>query len=140
MNNYDSNSFLPSDCSDCIFISGLPKSIQKDEIISTFSQVGKIKVAKGLFFLFIFLGENSFLGAQRIFLFLDRKTKDPTGDATVTFQSPESAKKAIDQFDQTDFNGHGMISVKQASPDQKNPFAEMLVSTFELWKDHEIRL
>jgi len=111
MNNYDSNSFLPSDCSDCIFISGLPKSIQKDEIISTFSQVGKIKVAKG---------------AQRIFLFLDRKTKDPTGDATVTFQSPESAKKAIDQFDQTDFNGHGMISVKQASPDQKNPFAEML--------------
>ena len=68
-------------------------------------------------------------GAQRIFLFLDRKTKDPTGDATVTFQSPESAKKAIDQFDQTDFNGHGMITVKQASPDQKNPFAEMLVST-----------
>ena len=49
MNNYDSNSFLPSDCSDCIFISGLPKSIQKDEIISTFSQVGKIKVAKGSF-------------------------------------------------------------------------------------------
>ena len=71
---------------------------------------------------------NAFLGAQRIFLFLDRKTKDPTGDATVTFQSPESAKKAIDQFDQTDFNGHGMITVKQASPDQKNPFAEMLVS------------
>ena len=69
-----------------------------------------------------------FSGAQRIFLFLDRKTKDPTGDATVTFQSPESAKKAIDQFDQTDFNGHGMITVKQASPDQKNPFAEMLVS------------
>lgn len=111
MGNYDANSFLPSDCSDCVFISGLPKTIQKDEIISAFSQVGKIKVAKG---------------AQRIFLFLDRKTKDPTGDATVTFQSPESAKKAIDQFDQTDFNGHGLISVKQASPDQKNPFAEML--------------
>ena len=63
---------------------------------------------------------------------MDRKTKDPTGDATVTFQSPESAKKAIDQFDQTDFNGHGMITVKQASPDQKNPFAEMLVSTFDV--------
>ena len=74
------------------------------------------------------------IGAQRIFLFLDRKTKDPTGDATVTFQSPESAKKAIDQFDQTDFNGHGMITVKQASPDQKNPFAEMLVSIFVLVK------
>ena len=59
MNNYDSNSFLPSDCSDCIFISGLPKSIQKDEIISTFSQVGKIKVAKGLL-LFICVFENLF--------------------------------------------------------------------------------
>ena len=41
------NSFLPSDCSDCVFISGLPKSIQKEDLISMFSQVGKIKVAKG---------------------------------------------------------------------------------------------
>ena len=31
-----------------------------------------------------------------------------------------------------DFNGHGIISVKQALPDQKNPFAEKLVSLFSL--------
>lgn len=108
---HDSNSFLPTDCSDCIFISGLPKNIQKEEIINAFSTVGKIKVAKG---------------TQRIFLFLDRKTKDPIGDATVTFTSAESAQKAIEVFNNTDFNGHGEIKVQIAKPEQKNPFAEML--------------
>ena len=46
LNNYETNPFLPSDCSDCIFISGLPKTIQKDEIISIFSKAGKIKFTK----------------------------------------------------------------------------------------------
>ena len=72
------------------------------------------------------------LGTQRIFLFLDRGTKIPTGDAAVTYESSESAKNAIDKFDQMNFNGHGIISVKQALPDQKNPFAEKLVSLFSL--------
>ena len=71
---------------------------------------------------------TSFLGTQRVFLFLDRKTKEPTGDATITFQSAESAQKAIEMFHDTDFNGHGNIEVKIATPEQKNPFAEMLVS------------
>ena len=69
-----------------------------------------------------------FLGTQRVFLFLDRKTKEPTGDATVTFQSADSAQKAIEMFHESDFNGHGTINVKIATPEQKNPFAEMLVS------------
>ena len=46
LNTYGTNPFLPSDCSDCIFISGLPKTIQKDEIISIFSKAGKIKFTK----------------------------------------------------------------------------------------------
>jgi len=111
-----------------------PNRFKKTKLFQHFHKSWQDQSRQRFVLLFIFLGENLFLGAQRIFLFLDRKTKDPTGDATVTFQSPESAKKAIDQFDQTDFNGHGMITVKQASPDQKNPFAEMLVSTFELGK------
>ena len=74
------------------------------------------------------ISHNIFSGTQRIFLFLDRGTKKPTGDATVTYESPESAKNAIERFDQMNFNGHGIISVKQALPDQKNPFAEKLVS------------
>ena len=124
---HDSNSFLPTDCSDCIFISGLPKNIQKEEIINAFSTVGKIKVAKGNLYP-IQTPSNICLGTQRIFLFLDRKTKDPIGDATVTFTSAESAQKAIEVFNNTDFNGHGEIKVQIAKPEQKNPFAEMLVS------------
>lgn len=79
MNNYDSNSFLPSDCSDCIFISGLPKSIQKDEIISTFSQVGKIKVAKGLFlFITRVIRKRKFIfRSSKNFLIFGSKNKRP---------------------------------------------------------------
>ena len=43
------NSFLPSDCTDCIFISGLPNTINKKDLIAAFSTIGKIKVAKGTF-------------------------------------------------------------------------------------------
>ena len=129
---HDSNSFLPSDCSDCIFISGLPKNIQKEDIINTFSTVGKIKVAKGKSVLIELIELRVYSGTQRIFLFLDRKTKDPIGDATVTFTSAESAQKAIEVFNNTDFNGHGEITVQIAKPEQKNPFAEMLVSNLKL--------
>lgn len=145
LNTNDTNPFLPSDCSDCIFISGLPKTIKKDEIISIFSKAGKIKFTKygtfghRVYYRYLYCpmqnpgnSSSNILGTQRIFLFLDRGTKTPTGDATVTYESSESAKNAIDKFDQMDFNGHGIISVKQALPDQKNPFAEKLVSLFSL--------
>ena len=46
----------------------------------------------------------------------------------MTFTSAESAQKAIEVFNNTDFNGHGEIKVQIAKPEQKNPFAEMLVS------------
>lgn len=42
------NSFLPQDCSDCIFISNLPKNVQKEQLVDLFSQAGKIKTSKGL--------------------------------------------------------------------------------------------
>ena len=44
-----SNSFLPQDCSDCVFISNLPLTVQKDQIADLFSRAGKIRTSKGLF-------------------------------------------------------------------------------------------
>lgn len=108
----EQNSFLPSDCSDCIYISGLPTSIKKDDLVTQFTQAGKIKITKG---------------TNRVFLFLDRKTKEPIGSATITYQSSDSAKRAIDLFHNKNFNGDGTtMNVQIATPEQKNPFAEML--------------
>ena len=44
-----SNSFLPQDCSDCVFISNLPLTVQKDQIADLFSRAGKIRTSKGTF-------------------------------------------------------------------------------------------
>ena len=65
---------------------------------------------------------------QRVFLFMDKETKTPTGEATVTFSDPQWASNAINMFNGQDFNGAGMISVQIATPDQKQPFAQKLVS------------
>ena len=66
---------------------------------------------------------------------MNKETKTPTGDATVTFVDAESASKAIEMFNCQDFNGNGPISVQIATPEQKQPFAQKLVSVNEFSKN-----
>ena len=54
------NSFLPQDCSDCIFISNLPKNVQIEQLVELFSQAGKIKTWKGFLTLKNFLTQKIF--------------------------------------------------------------------------------
>jgi len=68
-----------------------------------------------------------YLENERIFLFLNKETKQPVGDCTVTYQDPSHAAAAIEMLNGTDFNGAGPISVQQATPEQKQPFAQKLV-------------
>ena len=62
---------------------------------------------------------------------MNKETKTPTGDATVTFVDADSASKAIEMFNCQDFNGNGPISVQQATPEQKQPFAQKLVRFYQ---------
>ena len=55
------------------------------------------------------------------------KQKIPTGDCTVTYENSESAARAIEMFNNKDFNG-SLIQVSPATPEQKQPFANKLVS------------
>ena len=64
---------------------------------------------------------------ERVFLFMDKDTKTPTGEATVTFKDASWASNAINMFNGQDFNGAGVITVCIASPEQKQPFAQKLV-------------
>jgi hypothetical protein len=75
-----------------------------------------------------------------VFLFLDRKTKEPVGNATITYQAAEFAKKAIEIFHNKAFGLEGpVIKVQVATPEQKNPFAEMLVSLMvKVYLSHQI--
>ena len=55
------------------------------------------------------------------------KMKQPTGEATVTYENPESSMRAIEMFNGKDFNGKGPVSVSISTPEQKQPFANKLV-------------
>lgn len=104
------DNYMPRDTSDCVYITGLPKTVKKEEISSHFCRAGTILVTKSV---------------QRIFVFL--KDKTPTGNATVTYENPDSAKRAIDFFDDKEFKGEGKVRVRYASPDEKQPFANKLL-------------
>ena len=63
-------------------------------------------------------------------MFMD-KSKEPTGECTVTYENPESAARAIEMFHGKEFNGAN-LSVQIATPEQKQPFANKLVSSHYL--------
>ena len=56
------------------------------------------------------------------------KMKQQTGEATITYENPDASMRAIEMFNQKDFNGKGIITVSIATPEQKQPFANKLVS------------
>jgi len=104
------DNYMPRDTSDCVYITGLPSTVTKSQISDFFCRAGTILVTKSV---------------QRIFIFM--KDKTPTGAATVTYENPDSAKRAIDFFDEKDFKGEGKVRVRYASPDEKQPFANKLL-------------
>jgi RNA-binding protein FUS len=78
-----------------IYIGGLPKDITEKELIEKFGQVGPIaKDPKRSRF------DPS---ARKVWLYTDRRTRKPKGDATVTYADEEAAEAAV-QF----FNGQEM--------------------------------
>lgn len=70
---------------DAIFIQDLPKSVTNDELFDVFSAVGKIKT-------------DDRSGGPKIWIYKDRDTGEPNGRAQVTFESDETADRAVSQF------------------------------------------
>lgn len=105
------DNYMPRDCSDCIFVTGVPSDATKEELSDHFCRAGTILVTKGV---------------QRIFCFMD-KMKQPTGECTVTYENPDAAMRAIEMFDGKDFNSKGTVTVAIATPEQKQPFASKLL-------------
>ena len=68
-----------------IFIEGLPLNVRIPELVEYFSTVGKIKIDR----------ESN---KPRVWLYHDKRTGDPTGEATITYYDHETQIRALERF------------------------------------------
>lgn len=90
---------------DSVFVAGLPESVTESEIETFFGSIGVIKVSffnqltyvKTLTFLIVVQIDKK-TGKPKIWLFKDRDTGAPKGEATITYDDPSAASAAIQWF------------------------------------------
>merc|ERR1719184_35281 len=93
---------------DSVFVSGLPVNVTESEIEVFFGSIGVIKIDKKL-------------NKPKIWLFKDRESGEPKGEATITYDDPSAAQAAIQWFNGQPFNG-GQTMLKVSMATRKNNF------------------
>lgn len=78
---------------DTIFVSGLPEDIDEDGLVQHFGSIGVIKTDKRT-------------GKPKVWIYKDKNTGRPKGEATITYDDCETAKAAINWFNEKDFGGN----------------------------------
>ncbi|KAJ7297762.1 hypothetical protein O6H91_Y037300 [Diphasiastrum complanatum] len=66
-------------------------------------------------------------GQPKIWIYRDKSTNEPKGDATVTYEDPHAAVAAVEWFDNTDFHGR-IINVSIAETKSKELIEQPLVN------------
>ncbi|XP_065095721.1 RNA-binding protein cabeza isoform X4 [Ochlerotatus camptorhynchus] len=77
---------------DTIFIQGMSTETTEEEIAERFGSIGLIKKDKRTM-------------KPKIWMYKDKETGDPKGEATVTYEDANAAQSAIGWFDNKEFNG-----------------------------------
>ena len=81
-----SESFTPREPSQVqIFIEGLPLNVRIPDLVDYFSTVGRIKIDRET-------------NKPRVWLYHDKTTGDPTGEATVTYHDNETQRRALETY------------------------------------------
>lgn len=93
---------------DTIFVSGLPEDIDEDGLVQHFGSIGVIKTDKRT-------------GKPKVWIYKDKNTGRPKGEATITYDDCETAKAAINWFNEKDFGGN-TIKVEIATRKMNNNF------------------
>lgn len=77
---------------DTIFVSGLGEEADEDALVNHFGSIGVIKTDRRT-------------GKPKVWIYKDKISGRPKGEATITYDDAESAKAAINWFNEKDFNG-----------------------------------
>lgn len=90
---------LDADENDTIYIQGLPPSITEEELVKHFASIGLVRMVAGK-------GKDRFNKKPKVWLYRDKATGLPKGDATFTYEDPPSAPAAVKWFNASDFKGN----------------------------------
>ncbi|CAL0308409.1 unnamed protein product [Lupinus luteus] len=102
-----------------IYVCNLPYGTDENMLAEYFGTIGLVKKDKRT-------------GKPKIWLYRDKETNEPKGDATVTYEDPHAALAAVEWFNNKDFHGStiGVYIAESKNKDEQaiNPVGEPLVS------------
>ncbi|XP_074273580.1 transcription initiation factor TFIID subunit 15 [Silene latifolia] len=96
-----------------IYVCNLPEGTDEDMLAEFFGTIGLIKKEKRT-------------GRPKIWLYRDKVTQEPKGDATITYEDPHAAVAAVEWFNNKDFHGN-VIGVFIAESKGKDDVVETSV-------------
>ncbi|XP_050228733.1 transcription initiation factor TFIID subunit 15 isoform X2 [Mercurialis annua] len=89
-----------------VYVCNLPEGTDDNMLAEYFGTIGLLKKDKRT-------------GRPKIWLYRDKTTNEPKGDATVTYEDPHAARAAIEWFNNKDFHGN-IIQVFMAESKNKD--------------------
>ncbi|CAN6803283.1 unnamed protein product [Brassica oleracea] len=103
MSGYSTKGAAPTNGS--VYVSNLPLGTDENMLAEYFGTIGLLKRDKRT-------------GTPKVWLYRDKETDEPKGDATVTYEDPHAALAAVEWFNNKDFHG-SVIGVFMAESKNK---------------------
>ncbi|KAM7265256.1 hypothetical protein ACFE04_002939 [Oxalis oulophora] len=97
-----------------VYVCNLPPGTDEDMLAEHFGTIGLLKKDKRT-------------GRAKIWLYRDKATNEPKGDATVTYEDPHAAAAAVEWFNKKDFHG-SVIEVFIAESKSKDDYSSYNLS------------
>ncbi|GAB2275230.1 TATA-binding protein-associated factor 2N [Dionaea muscipula] len=107
-----------------VYVCNLPEGTSENMLAEYFGTIGIIKKDKRT-------------GRPKIWLYRDKATNEPKGDATITYEDPHAALAAVEWFNDKDFHGQniGVFIAESKSKDDADPIVTLDLSDLESASD-----